>query len=229
MKKFNYKKAKTDGYSDEEIQEYLKNKYSYNFNIVNAKKDGYTDDEIEAHINKRIIEITSSSSSSSPTLTTDDIKNGKLVKFGMTGDIVSEIQKLLLQKGYNKISKTGKIDGIFGVGTYNSVKKFQELNGLKPDGVVGPLTFNKLTDANAVKYTGLQMSTSSQNQQQIKECNNFPFSFGCKNQKIGEIRKKLIGDNKDVYDKDLYNAIKEDLKPGDKRITQDIYNKIMGI
>lgn len=308
MKKFNYKKAKSDGYSDEEIQEYLKNKYSYNFNIVKAKKDGYSDDEIEIYINKRILELTSSKTSSFPpcaldfgtpdkdnrivykskiedwgspnirlfsngrfgvldgtkagrkgsykcdvdggllfeldpvqstppattgvttpiTTTGNDIKNGKLVKFGMSGDIVTEIQNLLIQKGYTNISKTNKPDGIFGIRTLNSVKKFQELNGLKPDGIVGKLTYAKLTDTNAVKNDGSPLKTTTSNQPQIKECTDFPFSFGCKNPKIGEMRKKLIGDNKDVYDQDLYNAVKEDLNVGDKRITQDVYNKIMG-
>ena len=40
-----------------------------------------------------------------------------------------------------------KIDGDFGEITEAGVKAFQELNGLEPDGIVGPLTWQALAAA----------------------------------------------------------------------------------
>ena len=81
--------------------------------------------------------------------TGEDIQNGKLVKYGMKGDIVGTIQNLLIQNGFTNISKSGKPDNIFGSKTFKSVKDFQRDNGLNPDGVVGPKTWlelNKVTN-----------------------------------------------------------------------------------
>jgi hypothetical protein len=82
-------------------------------------------------------------------LTGDDLTAGKLVKYGMKGDIVGTIQNLLIQNGFTNISKSGKPDNIFGSKTFKSVKDFQRDNGLNPDGVVGPKTWlelNKVTN-----------------------------------------------------------------------------------
>ena len=58
---------------------------------------------------------------------------------GAKGETVELLQELLNVAGIQV-----KIDGDFGVLTEEAVKKFQELNGLKPDGIVGPLTWEKL-------------------------------------------------------------------------------------
>lgn len=79
------------------------------------------------------------------TITGDQIKNGSIVKSGMRGPIVGEIQKSLIEKGYTDISNNGKPDNIFGPKTSNSIKKFQTENDLTPDGVVGPKTWEKLS------------------------------------------------------------------------------------
>ena len=63
----------------------------------------------------------------------NDIANGKTVGFGMYGEIVKTIQKLLLDKGFKNISKSGNIDGRYGIRTYNSVKQFQQKTNLKVD------------------------------------------------------------------------------------------------
>jgi hypothetical protein len=80
------------------------------------------------------------------TLTADDLVKGGIVKLGMKGDIVGKIQELLISKGHKDISRDGKVDKIFGRRTKKMVKDFQSSNGLKDDGVVGPLTWAKLSD-----------------------------------------------------------------------------------
>ena len=58
---------------------------------------------------------------------------------GAKGETVELLQELLNVAGIQVA-----IDGDFGVLTEEAVKKFQESNGLKPDGIVGPLTWEKL-------------------------------------------------------------------------------------
>lgn len=60
-----------------------------------------------------------------------------VLKEGVTGKLVECIQKKL---GFSK----DRIDGIFGPNTKNGVVKFQKNNGLNPDGIIGPLTWEKL-------------------------------------------------------------------------------------
>jgi len=76
---------------------------------------------------------------------TDEVANGsKLVKRGMSGDIVREIQKLLIKHGFTNISKSGEIDGIYGRRTKQAVIDFQRKNEASDDGIVGKETWGKL-------------------------------------------------------------------------------------
>ena len=62
------------------------------------------------------------------------------VQQGKSGEEVRAVQKLLKDKfGYNIA-----VDGIFGPATTNAVKDFQSDKGLTADGIVGPLTWQKL-------------------------------------------------------------------------------------
>lgn len=56
--------------------------------------------------------------------------------YGSTGNEVKELQKFLNEKGF----ESGKEDGIYGPITKSAVMRFQIANGLKGDGLVGPLT-----------------------------------------------------------------------------------------
>ena len=78
-------------------------------------------------------------------ITKDEVANGsKLVKQGMSGDIVREIQKLLIKHGFTNISKSGKIDGIYGSRTAQAVYDFQQKSEIATDRVVGKETWGKL-------------------------------------------------------------------------------------
>ncbi|MGI6778922.1 MAG: M14 family metallopeptidase [Acetivibrionales bacterium] len=60
------------------------------------------------------------------------------LRIGSTGPNVKLIQSLLARIGYNP----GPVDGIFGEQTRQAVIQFQRDNGLIPDGIVGPNTWN---------------------------------------------------------------------------------------
>ena len=62
------------------------------------------------------------------------------IKLGAVGTVVKELQTIL----NNKLGCNLLIDGQFGVKTDKQVKIFQLNSGLKIDGVVGPLTWEKL-------------------------------------------------------------------------------------
>jgi len=84
------------------------------------------------------------------TLTIEDLKNGRTVSMGVKGDVVREIQKLLIAKGYKDVSKSQEPDNMFGGMTKAQVEKFQSENKddkgeqLVKDGIVGPKTINAL-------------------------------------------------------------------------------------
>ena len=59
---------------------------------------------------------------------------------GSEGEAVKELQARLNELGYD----CGKVDGKFGSKTLNAVIKFQTLNELEPDGIVGQKTWAKL-------------------------------------------------------------------------------------
>lgn len=63
-----------------------------------------------------------------------------VLKPGATGNEVAEVQRRLKQWGYYN----GAVDGIYGSGTREAVRKFQAKNGLTADGVVGLQTYQAL-------------------------------------------------------------------------------------
>ncbi|MFZ5968825.1 MAG: spore cortex-lytic enzyme [Bacillota bacterium] len=60
--------------------------------------------------------------------------------WGSSGDPVKKLQSTLKKWGYYD----GPIDGVYGGGTFEAVKKFQRTNGLTADGVVGTKTLEAL-------------------------------------------------------------------------------------
>lgn len=61
------------------------------------------------------------------------------VRKGAEGNITYLIQAMLVCKGFDI-----DVDAIFGTATENAVKEFQKRNNLSADGIVGPLTWEKL-------------------------------------------------------------------------------------
>ncbi|WP_419465924.1 spore cortex-lytic enzyme [Bacillus spongiae] len=69
--------------------------------------------------------------------------SNQVIQKGATGEDVIELQERLRHLGFYK----GKVDGVFGWGTYWSVRNFQSEFGLEVDGLVGATTKEKLTKA----------------------------------------------------------------------------------
>ena len=63
-----------------------------------------------------------------------------IFQYGSGGDAVKIIQQRLQDLGYY----TGNVDGIYGYGTYEGVRLYQQNNGLTPDGIVGEGTLRSL-------------------------------------------------------------------------------------
>lgn len=64
------------------------------------------------------------------------------IKRGSRGEAVRKLQTLLNAKGYD----CGAVDGIFGVKTERALRRFQEVNGLDPDGICGADDWDALVD-----------------------------------------------------------------------------------
>ena len=65
-----------------------------------------------------------------------------MVRYGSSGNDVSELQRILNENGYNL-----DVDGIFGSQTQAAVTDYQTKKGLDVDGIVGDQTWGSLTGA----------------------------------------------------------------------------------
>lgn len=71
---------------------------------------------------------------------------GAPLRRGSRGESVAQLQAMLNQvaRDYPAIPRVRPADGIFGPGTEQSVRRFQEIFGLTPDGIVGNATWYRL-------------------------------------------------------------------------------------
>ncbi|NLJ88549.1 MAG: spore cortex-lytic enzyme [Epulopiscium sp.] len=92
--------------------------------------------------------------------------------WGSEGSTVREIQTKLKQWGYYN----GNVDGKYGYNTWLAVRKFQEKNGLKVDGIAGPATLSKI-GINTAARTG---SSSGK-----------VYSWGARGETVREIQRRL--------------------------------------
>jgi peptidoglycan hydrolase-like protein with peptidoglycan-binding domain len=67
------------------------------------------------------------------------------LKKGAKGQAVKDLQQALKDIGVEP--GPGKVDGVFGKQTEEAVKAFQTAYGLEPDGIVGPLTWLNIDEA----------------------------------------------------------------------------------
>lgn len=107
----------------------------YKYHINDARIYGYA---VPGYTGEEIIENNPSES----------YTNKPLVYKGKTGETVKYIQNKLINKGYF-LGRTGA-DGIFGFQTEKAVRQFQIDSNLSADGIIGPLTWEKLEDPTIV-------------------------------------------------------------------------------
>lgn len=66
--------------------------------------------------------------------------NRPILRIGSQGAVVSELQAALKLLGYY----SDTVDGLYQQNTAIAVSKFQQVSGVKPDGITGPDTWNRL-------------------------------------------------------------------------------------
>ena len=163
----------------------------YKYHINDARIYGYA---VPDYTGEEIIENNPSES----------YTNKPLVYKGKTGETVKYIQNKLINKGYF-LGRTGA-DGIFGFQTEKAVRQFQIDSNLSADGIIGPLTWEKLEDQTIVissSYPGniIGMGARGDNvlkiqRELIRRGYNVPggadgqYGSGCR-----ETVKKFQGDN----------------------------------
>lgn len=79
------------------------------------------------------------------------------LKKGSTGEPVRELQTALKALGYD----VGAVDGQFGATTESAVKKFQSDRGIPADGIVGPITWLNIDEADQSEPTLKKGSTGN--------------------------------------------------------------------
>jgi len=85
--------------------------------------------------------------------TTPVVLGVRILKEGMEGEDVAELQRYLLALGYDLGTYGANEDGVdgeYGTKTVNAVKDFQSKHGLDDDGEYGELTHEKMQEAFAV-------------------------------------------------------------------------------
>ena len=68
---------------------------------------------------------------------------GSVIKFGMHGESVADLQRKLIARGF----MSGAADGVCGEKTVAAIRNFQASEGLEADGVAGILTLSRLNDS----------------------------------------------------------------------------------
>ncbi|PLT28422.1 spore cortex-lytic enzyme [Peribacillus deserti] len=106
----------------------------------------------------------------------------QVIQRGAVGDDVIELQARLQNIGYYR----GRIDGVFGWGTYWALRNFQKAYRLPIDGLAGTTTKNKLADASNFNRAFVH--------EQIRKGNEFTYYGGTPIEK--QIKTKPAGAKK---------------------------------
>ncbi|MCI2229915.1 BspA family leucine-rich repeat surface protein [Polaribacter sp. MSW13] len=79
------------------------------------------------------------------------VNYNRLIKRGMQGGDVKQVQKCIASLGY----PTGPFDGIYGPLTHAGIRSYQQANNLMLDGIIGPETAGHLNGLSGVALDGL--------------------------------------------------------------------------
>lgn len=113
--------------------------------------------EAEARLVEVALEKKASPTSGSTTVASPATVLTRILKRGVRGEDVRELQRSLAERGF----EPGTVDGEFGPDTEAAVRRFQTIAALTVDGEVGPLTWKALggpiaETLNATQQTDLQ-------------------------------------------------------------------------
>lgn len=127
----------------------------------------------------------SGSTSSTPSRgnSSSSVSSTGLLRKGSRGASVSSLQQSLSNLGYYK----GSIDSIFGSGTASAVMSFQRSQGIAVDGIVGPATFNAISNA----ANGQGNSTPAPKPVVSKPSSNGLLKVGSRGSEVGNLQKSL--------------------------------------
>jgi len=98
--------------------------------------------------------------------TTGKVLGDRVLRRGMTGPDVEELQSKLVLLGYNLGSygaNNNGIDGKFGPKTEEVVKKFQQDSGIKVDGLFGPESLKALNNTEVERMDSMDTDNSLDN------------------------------------------------------------------
>ncbi|WP_121611986.1 spore cortex-lytic enzyme [Mesobacillus foraminis] len=129
--------------------------------------------------------------------------SNQVIQQGAVGDDVIELQSRLQYLGFYN----GKIDGVFGWGTYWALRNFQYEFGMEIDGLAGQTTKNKLVKAS--KYNREHVK------EQLNKGNKFTHYGGT------DIKKQAApkGANKPAPQRDNQGAPKNNTAPAPAKVT----------
>jgi peptidoglycan hydrolase-like protein with peptidoglycan-binding domain len=96
--------------------------------------------------------------------------NFTVLKLGQKGDKIKQLQELLKAKGY--FPKNTQTTFYYGPITENAVKKFQQDQGLKADGMVGKNTWDKLINSPVKPSENVPLTTSETSNNTTTNTNN---------------------------------------------------------
>lgn len=100
-----------------------------------------------------------------------------LIKFGMRGDAVGQVQERLREIGYYE----GTVDSVFGSATRAAVLQFQQEQGLVADGVVGSATLQAMKNYRGDGATSRRQSGSRQGEAIVARAKSYlgvPYVWG---------------------------------------------------
>jgi peptidoglycan hydrolase-like protein with peptidoglycan-binding domain len=147
----------------------------------------------------------------------ESICSGKsYLKNCMKGDSVNPVQEFLISKGFVSVSKTGKVDGIYGPMTKAMVMKYQTTVGLKADGILGPQTISTMGICSKQNITILPVtSTNSGNTSSTITNTTNPNQTSSITGPDTEDVVETICDIKDKSVIRAYNSIRENMRADD--------------
>ena len=136
-----------------------------------------------------------------PTPTPEPTATPGLLRSGMQGSAVADLQTRLQALGYY----SGKIDGDFGSGTKAAVQAFQQVNGLDADGVAGAKTLGALYSDGAVSRPGPVDTLAGDIPLLVNKWNPLPAVF----EPANLVTVKDRAGNLMTYEKDSIQAVDE--------------------